>query len=215
MKTLLFFFLLLFVAFPVSSQSANQGLGFYVNQAHVGLNVGADWRYSFSEKYTGYIGLKYMGNRIIKDNQNYAYKSRFYATAAAEHIGARIGIQRNLKLPKSGIRPFVFYQLQFTRSHLRTTALQIDTFTINQPNPQLVVQVTEINTVSREQITSLESTIGIGFQVQLFGPIDLRLSGGLSVPLLWQTINVGGVQHDFSGFYEAGLVWRLPAKKRE
>lgn len=65
------------------------------------------------------FGIKYNINRKVHDNQNNVFKNRFYARDIVEHFGLNAGYQYNFALENSQVKPFLFYDFQFTHSHTR------------------------------------------------------------------------------------------------
>lgn len=206
-----FLFLVFLIAVPdlVFAQHKKSSVHFFVNEAHSGLHAGVDFRYSLSSKFTFYGGIHYLGNRVISDNQFYSYKHRFYARSAAEHLGVRVGGERQFELKKSCIKPFVFVQVQQTRASIRRNSLLVRSDTVNFPSQTVVYSAYEEYSYMQKPVLSLESTFGAGLVADLSERIALRLSGGLSVPILIDP-NMNRYTWDgLNSLAEAGLIWRF------
>jgi hypothetical protein len=206
-----FLLLILLIAVPdlVSAQQKKSSVHFFVNEAHSGLHTGVDFRYSLSSKFTFYGGIHYLGNRVITDNQYYSYKHRFYARTAAEHFGVRLGGERQFALMRSCIKPFVFVQVQQTRASLRRNSQLVRSDTINSPQQIVVYYAYEDYSYTQKPVLSLESTFGAGLIADLTERIALKLSCGLSIPVLIDP-NMNRYTWDgFSSLAEAGLIWRF------
>jgi hypothetical protein len=162
----------------------------YVNEAHSGLHAGIDWRYHGSERWVLYGGVHYLVNRIVTDNQMYVYKHRFYANNFGQHLGVRIGGERQFTLTQSCIKPFVFVQVQQTRSALRTFYA-----------PDLIVN-------------SLELSEGAGFYIPLLRVFDVRLAAALSHPFVYSE-RLGTSWDGFSVYAEAGVAWRIGSNEAQ
>jgi hypothetical protein len=173
------------------------------------LHVGADFRYSLSSKFTFYGGIHYLNNRVITDNQYYIYKHRFYARTAAEHFGVRLGAERQFALKQSCIKPFVFFQVQQTRASLRRNSQVLRYDTINFPQQTVIYYTYDEYNYSQKPVLSLESTFGAGLIADLSERIALKLSCGLSIPVLIDPNMNRYTWGGFSSLAEAGLIWRF------
>ncbi|MCA6364493.1 MAG: hypothetical protein IM638_15755 [Bacteroidetes bacterium] len=178
------YFLFVFL-FQVAVLKAQRNVIYvHVNEAHSGLHAGVDWRYHASEKWIMYGGLHYLVNRIVTDNQQYVYKHRFYANNFGQHLGIRLGSERQFSLKQTCVKPFVFIQVQQTRSALRTFYA-----------PDLIVN-------------SLELIEGAGLNIPLHRVFDVRLAVALSNPFIYSE-RLGTSWDGFSVYTEAGVTLRI------
>ena len=178
-------FLLFSVLFSVVGLRAQQNaVYFHVNEAHSGLHTGIDWRYHASGKWVLYGGVHYLVNRIVTDNQMYIYKHRFYASNFGHHLGVRLGGERQFALKQSCVKPFVFVQVQQTRSALRTFN-----------SPDLLVN-------------SLELSEGAGLYMPILQQLDVRLAVALSHPFVFSE-PLGASWGGINMLAEAGVAWRI------
>jgi hypothetical protein len=179
-KTLLFLFLLHLCVLKAQRNTVYA----HINEAHTGLHAGIDWRYQTSGRWVLYGGIHYLINRIVTDNQMYVYKHRFYANNLGQHLGIRLGTDYQFVLKQSCVKPFVFIQVQQTRSALRTYYA-----------PDLIVN-------------SLELSEGAGLYMPITKQFDLRFAAGLSHPFVYSE-RLGTSWDGFSVYAEAGVSWRI------
>lgn len=204
-----FTFILIISPWLLSAQSRPKAIQVVVNEAHSGLHIGADFRYSLSEKYTFYAGIHYLGNRVITDNQFYNYKHRFYAQNIAEHFGVRLGGERQFTLKKSIVKPLLFVQIQQTRASIRQNFFQVGSDTLLFPPNTVSYYVYENYRVLPKAVLSLESTFGVGLIADLSEKLAVQFKGGVSLPVIIDP-NMNRYSIDgLSSLAEAGLIWRF------
>jgi hypothetical protein len=208
MRTVLAFILFLSPCI-IAAQSSPKAVHVFVNEAHSGLHIGADFRYALSEKYTFYAGIHYLGNRVITDNQFYNYKHRFYAQNTAEHFGVRLGGERQFTLKKSTVKPLLFVQIQQTRASIRQNFFQVGHDTLSFPPNTVSCYLYEDYRVLPKTVLSLESTFGAGLIAYLSEKLAVLFKGGVSLPVIIDP-NMNRYSIDgLSGLAEAGLIWRF------
>src|SRR6056297_263818 len=111
------FFTILFIVIGQTAFSQLDIIASF-NSVDIGRNVSLTLKKDL-KKHSFLFGVKYHINKIVHDNQNNVFRKRFYAKDWKEHFGFNIGYQYNFDLNTLCIKPFLFYDFQFTNSHTR------------------------------------------------------------------------------------------------
>ena len=131
------------------------------NSVHIGRNINLGINRNISN-YSVSIALKYQINSYVTDDQNEVFKKRFFAVNFLEHFGLNLGFQYNINLKQSAITPFIFYNMQLTKSHTRNTGyLKYDIDTIT--NTILYRKYLEF----WGPTIALENYLGIGYKINI------------------------------------------------
>lgn len=87
------------------------------NSVHIGRNVNIGIKKCIKNHEIG-VGIKFLINSKVSDDQNEVFKKRFYAKSFKESLGLNIDYHYKF-LNHWLIKPFFFYNLQLTNSHTR------------------------------------------------------------------------------------------------
>lgn len=168
------YFLLLFSAQNVFSQELKKeprtsSLDLSYNWAHTGQNISANWSIGIKKNYLIAMGLKYHLNIIATDNQNHAYKNRFYSRSFNERFGLNLGYSYFIKLSFNEIQPYFFSILQSSYFGTRNEFLYgVDS--------RIVKWVSY-----REPFFVFENEMGIGLRLRIFNRVFINQSIGIGV----------------------------------
>lgn len=156
-------------------------------------------------KHSVLLGLKYNLNRIVHDNQNNMFRKRFYATTFAEHFGFNVGYQYNFQLSKSTLRPFLFYDLQFTNSHTRN--LMFLPYSYDTNGDVLYKRYLEFFGPT----IALEHNLGIGFTVNILERLYLYQKIGAGIVNFFNVDKriIGSGGWEFGSVISVGVGYRL------
>lgn len=156
-------------------------------------------------KHSVLLGLKYNLNRIVHDNQNNMFRKRFYATIFAEHFGFNVGYQYNFQLSKSTLRPFLFYDLQFTNSHTRN--LMFLPYSYDTNGDVLYKRYLEFFGPT----IALEHNLGIGFTVNILERLYLYQKIGAGIVNFFNVDKriIGSGGWEFGSVISVGVGYRL------
>lgn len=170
--------ILLILILAIHTANAQIDLIGSFNAVDVGRNVAVLGKKDFND-HSVLFGVKYHINSIVHDNINNVFRRRFYATNFWEHFGLELGYQYNFTLKEPNIRPFVFYDLQVTRSPTRN----------NMFLPEIVYDKDNIlykrHLVFFGPYTALENNIGIGLIANLTQKLFLYQKLGTGVSLFF------------------------------
>jgi len=144
------------------------------NSVDIGRNITITLKKDL-KKHSFLFGAKYNINKIVHDNQNNVFRKRFYATDWQEHFGFNIGYQYNFSLKSSSLKPFAFYDFQFTNSHTRNLMYLPYDYDIN--GDVLYKEYLEFF----GPFIALENNIGIGFTANLSENIFLSQKAGVGI----------------------------------
>jgi len=177
------------------------------NSVDIGRNISLTLKKDI-KRHSILVGLKYNINRIVHDNQNNIFRKRFYATSFGEHFGFNVGYQYNFQLSKSTIRPFLFYDLQFTNSHTRNLMFLPYSYDTNGDVLYKRYLVFFGPTIA------LEHNIGIGFTVNILERLYLYQKIGAGIVNFFNIDKriYGGVNWEFGSVISVGVGYRLKKK---
>lgn len=131
------------------------------NDVHIGRNV----NFSIVKNHSDHsieLGIKYHINKNVIDNQNEIHRKRFYAINFKEHLGLSIGYRYNFNLSNSSVKPFVFYDFQFTNSTVRIKGYS--PYNILEDNTVIYTEYIDFLAPT----IALEQNIGIGYTVPAY-----------------------------------------------
>lgn len=207
--------LLCLLAISLAEFMSAQSIGFQTQYSHTGLSSSLSFSKNFRPNTAYHVGLKFLINQPVRDNAGFAYRHRFYAANTGQHFGLSLGIERSFHPQNSAVRPFAFYQLLVTRSQIRRLDQYITPMTVYNPNPDTVYYLESYYTILPSITTAFENIIGVGFSVQLWKQLDLRLAAGGSVVAYLHGSGNGSsgkryyTGYEFGDYYSAGLIYRL------
>ncbi|TSA33186.1 MAG: hypothetical protein D4R64_14705 [Porphyromonadaceae bacterium] len=177
------------------------------NSVDIGRNISLTLKKDI-KRHSILIGLKYNLNRIVHDNQNNMFRKRFYATTFAEHFGFNIAYQYNFQLSKSTIRPFLFYDFQFTNSHTRNLMFLPHSYDTN--GDVLYKRYLEFFGPT----IALEHNLGIGFTVNILERLYLYQKIGAGIVNFFNVDKriLGSGGWEFGSVISVGVGYRLKKK---
>jgi len=178
------------------------------NSIDIGRNVSLTLKKDL-KKHSFLFGAKYNINKIVHDNQNNVFRKRFYATDWQEHFGFSIGYQYNFILKPSSLKPFAFYDFQFTNSHTRNLMYLPYDYDIN--GDVLYKQYLEFFGPT----IALEHNIGLGIIAKIANRFFLYQKIGVGI-VTFHNIDksiVGSGNWEFGYIISIGLGYHLKNKK--
>jgi hypothetical protein len=180
------------------------------NSVHIGRNLDLTLKKDIG-KHAVLFGLKYNLNKLVTDNQNNVFKKRFYATSLEEHFGFSIGYQYHIKLRRSSLSPFLFYDFQFTNSHTRNRMFLPYCYDTSG-----VVLFKEHLEYFGPTI-ALEHNLGIGLTIDIFKRLYLyqKIGGGIVDFFNVDARMLGGSHWEFESILSVGVGYRLCAGQNE
>jgi hypothetical protein len=174
------------------------------NVVDIGRNAMLSIKKDFGQ-HSFLLGVKYHINKKVHDNQNNVFRKRFYATDLGEHLGLGATYQYNFSLKNSMVKPFLFYDFQFTNSRTRNVMVLPYAY---MPDGKLVYE--KILDYFGPTM-ALEHIIGVGFSVNLNKRLFLyqRLGGGIVhfINVDWRKL--GAPNWEFGSLITVGLGYHL------
>lgn len=202
---------ILLVLFVLFSQEVFSQLDLIAsfNSVDIGRNLSMNIKKDI-KKHSFLFGVKYNINKIVHDNQNNVFRKRFYATDWQEHIGFTLGYQYNFLLKSSPLKPFAFYDFQFTNSHTRNLMYLPYDYDIN--GDVLYKQYLEFFGPT----IALEHNIGLGFNIKITNRLFLYQKIGAGI-VTFHNIDkniVGSGNWEFGYIISVGLGYQLKKTKK-
>jgi len=156
-------FLLLFSG----ASLAQDRLSLTFNSVQVGRNLAAEYAKSL-KRHTISGGIKWHINNTVQNNQQEAFRKRFYATEFWQHLGFVLGYDYALTKKSGKLIPSIFYEFQYTYSTTR-----------NEFYSQRFVDNNGIVYYEREVFTlgptiALENYIGLGLDIEVYDFLRLN-----------------------------------------
>jgi len=204
------------LSFCVSCAFAQTDIVSAYNSTHSGRNVSLTISKILAGKHEIGGGLRFNFNKIAHpDDQNNAYKKRLYATKPMHHLGLHGFYHRHLFPKSKNLKPFLFYDVQFTVSPTRNrTFLPFD---YDENGEALYVE--RINFFG--PFKWLEQNIGVGFKVQVASNwfIQQKMGYGTSFIMGYDDKDIGKIfncfEWEFGYLINVGIGYRLGESKRK
>jgi len=202
---------ILVVIFFVFSQNVFSQLDLIAsfNSVDIGRNLSINIKKDI-KKHSILFGVKYNINKIVHDNQNNVFRKRFYATDWQEHFGFILGYQYNFLFKSSPIKPFAFYDFQFTKSHTRNLMYLPYDYDFN--GDVLYKQYLEFFGPT----IALEHNIGLGVDIKIINRLFLYQKIGVGV-VTFHNIDksiVGSGNWEFGYIISVGLGYQLTKREK-
>lgn len=160
----------------ININAQNNEISFGYNDTHTGRNIDISYSHICKEKHVFSIGVHFLINKLVHDNNNNVYYKRFYATSADQVFGGQFSYKYLIPIKKLKSELFVFYELQETYSKTRSKAL----FPLGI-NPQSGEEIFEQILIITDRILALESTVGVGLNTRVYDNLFFNIKGGLGV----------------------------------
>jgi len=201
MKKILF--ILLFTASSQFAFTQTDVIGLF-NTNFTGRNIALTIKKNFN-RHSLLFGAKYNINRKVHDNQNNFWPKRFYATKPLEHLGFNFEYHYQFLLKYSAIKPFVFYDLQFTNSHTRNVF-----YFPYELGTNSVISYKRVLDFFGPTI-ALEHNIGIGLSAKLTNRFFLyqKIGAGIVTFINIDDRILGARNWEFGYLISAGLGYQL------
>jgi opacity protein-like surface antigen len=174
------------------------------NTNFTGRNIALTFKKDLN-RHSLIFGAKYNINRKVHDNQNNFFLKRFYATKPIEHLGFNFEYHYQFLLNNSAILPFVFYDLQFTNSHIRTVF--VTPYEIGENSVITYKKTLEFFGPT----IALEHNIGIGLSAQLTNRLFLyqKIGAGIVTYINIDDRILGARNWEFGYLISVGLGYQL------
>lgn len=205
MKIIIFFIWL--ISFPVFAQFSVES---NFNAVHIGRNQNLLAKYQW-KKISANFGVKYNFNKLNTFPQAEMFKNSFWAINFGEHWGIETGFQIKL-LCKSNFDLFGFYQLQFSKSHIRHDWFGVIGSLVPEPQSEYdLIYMRRLGFIG--PILGFENNLGLGINAYFTNSLyfTTKLGGGIFIHknLDKNNLILGANNWDFSGMISMGLGWKF------
>lgn len=196
LKSLFTILILLSITPNSKAQSSihHEAIGFF-ELSH----IGQDFTFSYKaniKRHSFLAGIRYHQNTIIKDDQSYIFKNRFYARNFRERIGINLGYHYNFRLRFSSIKPFFFYNFQAARMGIK----------------QIYPPYSSRLSFQSDPMNSFDQVLGVGFGARIYKSLHFYGQAGLGVVIfsdLDRRILMSDPTWEFSSKFSFGLGWEF------
>lgn len=174
------------------------------NSVHIGQNVNIGIMKTINNHEIG-VGIKFLINSKVSDDQNEIFKKRFYAKSFTEAIGLNIDYHYKF-LNHWLIKPFFFYNFQLTNSHTRNRGFVPYDYSIDG-----TVLYKEYLDYLGPTI-ALENYIGIGYAAWINKRFYLSQKAGIGLVNYFnvdEKLVGGGSNWEFGYIINFGLGYRI------
>ncbi len=188
--------IILIIAFGSSCVAQNGvSTAFNINQTQ--FNYALNYTRDFGKHHTVGLGFKIL-HKInntpttpdAPDNLKHGFKHRFYPNQFSEFFGIDFNYHFTFEINNSGIKPFIFYNFQYTYSSILNDAY-IYHFT---PDFYFLCKIDEVS----HSLWAYEQNIGIGFNIKITDNLDF-----------FSRVGAGILIHDNDGVYIFSEGWEI------
>ncbi|MEZ5018196.1 MAG: hypothetical protein R2800_14150 [Flavipsychrobacter sp.] len=214
MKKIIIVLIALLSTFSIKAQKKESRSSFLISPyvlADVGRSYNLVYQYYINDKFRAYLGVKYHQNFLTDaklDSEELHH--RFHANSEAQKIGLNAGVQYFIKWKYSIAKPYVYYDLSYSRMDTRAFVLSDNDTTINQNSKrQLLTPVKYYN------VSAFENNIGLGLLANIAGGLSINLRGGVGANFIFNLPEIkytSGMHINPSFQFAVGLQYAIPSK---